>query len=285
MALNFTDLAAGSVIGYGLWDQLDRYDDIAEGIGEGFGDLSNQIIEGTQFTPFSVSGYGGGADVSSTGDINVNLDPTQQAQAQNLTGYADNLFASAAGDQMGRVGDAYDRIRATQRPEEERQFLNLEGRLQAQGRAGLASDAYGGSPEMFGFEKARGEAMNSASLAALSEARAQQNQDAMIGTQFQSNAYMPQAQMLNLLNPGLQAAGLSQAGQMAGMNSAAQLGSEAMRGQINAEKIRADLMNNLFQTAGGVIGAQGSAAGGDPLKDAFNWGWDNLFGDGGFFGG
>ena len=284
MAINLTDLAAGGLIGYGLWDQMDRYDEISDQIGEGFTNLSNDIIEGTEFTPFAVSGYGGGASVGPGGNVNINLDPAMQSQAQNLTGYADNLFGTAAMDQTSRVNDAYERIRATQRPEEERQFLNTEGRLQAQGRAGLASDAYGSSPEMFGFNKARGENMNAASLAALNQARAQQAQDAQLGTQFQMNSFLPQAQMLNLLNPGLQAAGLNQAGQFAGMNAAAQLGSEAMRGQINAEQIRAGLMNNLFQTAGGVLGQQGSASGQDPLGDAFDWGWDKLFGEGGFFG-
>ncbi len=266
MSFNLTEILGGSIIGAGLWDQIDRYDDISQNIGEGFTDLTNQIVSGSEFTPFSVSGYGGGASVGADGSVNVNLDPAQQAQAETLTGFADNLFASAAGDQSQRIQDSYDAIRATQMPEEERAYHDLEGRLQAQGRAGLASDLYGSSPEMLSYNKAVAEARNSASLAAIGEARAQQAQDATIGTQFQSNAYMPQAQMLNLLNPGLQAAGLGQAGQLAGMNMAGQLGSEAMRGQINAEKIRADLMMNLFQTAGGIVGSQ-AANGSDPVGD------------------
>ena len=75
-----------------------------------------------------------------------------------------------------RQADIYSSIRATQRPEEERQRLALEERLLSQGRLGISTDAYGGTPEQLAMAKAQAEAGNTASLMARQQSMAEQQQ-------------------------------------------------------------------------------------------------------------
>ena len=259
--------------GYGLWDQADRLGDLGSNISDQLMGMSEEYRDAAQFTPFSVSGHGGGGQVGPDG-VQLNMSPEMQQMADMLTSGASGMFQSAMGDQTGRVNDAYERIRATQRPGEERERLALESRLFGQGRGGMRSQAYGGSPEQLAQAKAQAEAKNSAALSAIGEARAQQNQDATLGGMFQQRAFLPQAQIMNMLNPGLQAAQLNQAGQLGGLNLGAQLGIGGLQTQTNAEKIRAELLGGLFNQLGGAA----NRAEFDPIGGIFDY-------IGGIFGG
>ena len=75
-----------------------------------------------------------------------------------------------------RQADIYESIRATQLPEEQRQNLALEERLLGQGRLGISTDAYGGTPEQLAMAKAQAEASNTASLMARQQSMAEQQQ-------------------------------------------------------------------------------------------------------------
>ena len=90
---------------------------------------------------------------------------------------APGLFQSATGSTADRQSSIYDQIRATQTPEEQRNQVALNNRLAAQGRTGLRTAQYGGSPEQFAMEQARAEAMNQASLSALQQAGNEQQRD------------------------------------------------------------------------------------------------------------
>jgi hypothetical protein len=108
----------------------------------------------------------------------------QQAAAQQAFGLG-GQFMGQAGMPMGaREQDVYDRIRATQLGEEERQRLALEERLFAQGRGGVRTAMFGGTPEQLALAQAQEEAQNRAALAAISQAQAEQQQQAALGTQF-----------------------------------------------------------------------------------------------------
>ena len=95
-------------------------------------------------------------------------------QGQALGGIQ-GLLQQAQGGIAGREQDIYDRIRATQMPEEQRQQLALDQQLASQGRTGLRTAQFGGSPEQFAMEKARAEAMNQASLASINQAEARES--------------------------------------------------------------------------------------------------------------
>jgi len=108
----------------------------------------------------------------------------QQQAAQQAFGLG-GQFMGQAGMPMGaREQEVYDRIRATQLGEEERQRLALEERLFSQGRGGVRTAMFGGTPEQLALAQAQEEAQNRAALAAISQAQAEQQQQAALGTQF-----------------------------------------------------------------------------------------------------
>jgi len=83
-----------------------------------------------------------------------------------------------------REQDVYNRIRATQLGEEERQRLALEERMFAQGRGGVQTAMYGGTPEQLALAKAQESAQNQAALAAIQQAQLEQRQAADIGATY-----------------------------------------------------------------------------------------------------
>ena len=108
----------------------------------------------------------------------------QQAAAQQAFGLG-GQFMGQAGMPMGaREQEVYDRIRATQLGEEERKRLELEERLFAQGRGGVRTAMYGGTPEQLALSKAQEEAQNQAALMAITQAQKEQLQQADIGSTY-----------------------------------------------------------------------------------------------------
>ena len=84
-----------------------------------------------------------------------------------------------AGYQQGTAGreqDIFNRIRAMQMPEEQRQQQNLDQQLVSQGRQGIKTAQYGGTPEQLAQAKAVAEARNSASFGAMGQAQQEKQQ-------------------------------------------------------------------------------------------------------------
>ena len=111
-------------------------------------------------------------------------DPMQQAAAEQAYGLGGQFMGMAGQDPMQRERDIYGNIRAMQTPEEQRQRMALEERLFNQGRGGVSTNLYGGTPEQLAMAKAQAEAQNQASLVAMQQAQAEQAQQAGLGAQF-----------------------------------------------------------------------------------------------------
>ena len=119
----------------------------------------------------------------------------------------------------------YESIRATQRPEEERQNLRLQEQLAAQGRSGVRTSDYGGTPEQLAMAKAQAEAQNTAALQARS-----------MGMQEQAQG-LQRAQTLTGLASGL-------AGTSSDLQSAAQSrSSQLSQLGLSAEQIQSQLQS------------------------------------------
>jgi hypothetical protein len=165
-------------------------------------------------------------------------DPTGQQGITDLTSNfltkAPSMFTNAMGSMAGREQSVYDRIRATQMPEEQRQQLALDEQLASQGRTGLRTAQFGGSPEQFAMEKARAEAMNQASLSSINQAGTEQerafaqaqayNQMGIGGSQALQGLQQGQQGLASgMFGLGTQAAGLGtglQQGQLGNIQSA-----------------------------------------------------------------
>ena len=110
--------------------------------------------------------------------------PMQETAAQQAFGLGSQFMGQAGMPTAGREAEVFERIRATQRPEEERQRLALEERLAQQGRLGVRTSMFGGTPEQLAMDRAQTEARNRASLAAIQQAQAEQAQQAGLGAQY-----------------------------------------------------------------------------------------------------
>jgi len=168
------------------------------------------------------------------------VDQSQQASGQAF-GLGGQFMEQAGMSTADREAAIYDRMRAAQRPEEERQALGLEERLAAQGRLGVRTAQYGGTPEQLALAQAQEEAKNRAILGAMSQAQAEQAQQAALGSQFAglganlagqgqaltagqqqlgmgalAGAYLPQQQLIGALSPGQTAAAQGQQAQLYG---------------------------------------------------------------------
>jgi hypothetical protein len=204
--------------------------------------LGQQAAEAAQFKPYTVTSNLARVGTDPSGGFTTQLSPEQQALQNQIMGQAGGFFNQLQADPAAVQAGIYEDIRATQRPEEERQRLALEERMLSQGRLGLSSAAYGGaSPELLAMETARQEAMARANVGARQQALAEQAQTASLAGGLLSSGYMPQQQALSLLEASQIPAGMQQTGQLSGVELQSQLGGRGIESYMQG----ADLANRL----------------------------------------
>ena len=288
--------------------------------------LGQQAIEGSQFQPYTVTSSLANVSSNAQGGVNLNLTPQQLAQQQALFGQAQGMFGQvgqgmtraerdaqnrrfreaeamfgrARGDTGALAGEYYENIRAAQRPEEERQRMNLDQGLFSSGRGGISTAEFGGTAEEFAFEKARAEAGLQASAmarqAALGEqAQALQSAQALsgqaylgeqagqardaqalaLGTGLFGQAYVPQQQALDLFGAAQIPAQLVSRGQLAGQEFASQAGLAGLQGLLRGEELANYLERAGIQAALPMI-TGGAEAGTDALINLGTSAWDRI---------
>ena len=301
-------------------------------------DLAQKGLEQTQFQPFSVTsstgskfgfqptfdeqgaltGYGSQTTLSPEeqaiqsmlmGQAGTTLGATPYGQvagrtaAEQAYGLGGGFMTSAGMPTAGREADVYDRIRAVQQPEEERQRMALEERLFNQGRSGVSTNMYGGTPEQLAMAKAQGEAQNAAALSAIQQAQAEQRQQAELGRAFTgmgsdlsaqdlamlggqqklglnalAGSYIPQGQMSDLQAQNQMYAQLGQRGQLSGAGLFGEAAMGGLEARLVAEQAQANLLGNLgsgllsgifspvAQAGGGATSLIGSVLSGSDIR-------------------
>ena len=164
---------------------------------------------------------------------------------QQLLGGAGDFFGQAQMPTAAREQAIFDRMRATQRPEEERQRLALEERLAGQGRLGVRSAMFGGTPEQLAMAKAQEESRSQAMLGAMQQAQAEQMQQAGLGQQFLGAGYLPQAQLLAATQPAQRLAELQQQAQLYGTGLFGETAMSGIESKLLAEQARANLLGGI----------------------------------------
>jgi len=211
--------------------------------------LAEQGRAGAEFKPYTVTS--GLANIATTpeGGFGINLSPEQQALQAQLQGQAAGLFGQVGQDPAAQQAAIFEQIRATQRPEEERQRLALEERMLSQGRLGLSSAAYG--------ETARQEAMARASLGARTQALTEQQQALAGATGLLEAGYQPQREALNLLQTSAVPAGFADIGRRTGTELQSQVGRVGLETGLNYENLANQLrLAQQQQLLGGLLGQQ-----------------------------
>ena len=224
-----------------------RLGDIGQqGLGLGQ-DLAQTQMGQAAFRPYTLTTATGGQFMAGPEGSTMAVSPEEQALRNQLFGGAGSFYQQAAMPTGAREAEIYERMRATMRPEEERQSLGLEERLASQGRLGLRTAQFGGAPEQFALAQAQEEARNRAMLGAMQQAQAEQRQQAALGQQYLLGSYMPQQQMLAALSPGQTAAAQQQQAQLYGTR---------LFGEATASGIDALLASGLGQA--NLIGEAGT---------------------------
>ena len=220
-------------------------------------DLPQVSAPDISFQPFTVTS-GQGSVTGGPSGTTYSLNQQQQAMSNKLFGGAGSFYDLAMQDTAGRETDIYNRIRAAQTPEEGRQRLALEERLLQQGRSGIRSNMYGGSPEQLAMAKAQAEAQNSAMLTAMQQAQAEQTQQAGLASQFLQESYAPQAAMLSAFAPALDVASMvdvanRQKGEF-GMKAEIANLNAALGQQTGYAQLYGDVYGGLLGGLGGLLG-------------------------------
>ena len=174
--------------------------------------LAQELSGMLEFQPYTVTSATGGQfgmqRDPTTGQMTYQLQtsPEEQELQRQQMERAGMFFEQAAMPTADREQQVYERMRAAMTPEEERQRLALEQRLAAQGRLGTRTSMFGGTPEQLALAQAQEEAKNQAILNAMQFAGQEQQRQAQLGSGMLAAGYVPQAQLLNALQPGMTAA-------------------------------------------------------------------------------
>lgn len=256
-------LGAGGLLVNSAYDRLGSIGDRAM---SGSQNIAQQSLQQTQFKPYTVTSGLGSTSATGSG-TSINLSPEQQALQNQLGAGAQGFFSEAMQDPAQMQGDIYEAIRAVQQPGEDRQRLALEERLANQGRLGVRTSMFGGTPEQFSMDMAQGEARNQAALMAMQQAQQQRAQSAGLGQQFLQSQYMPQAALLQQGQFGLQNQSLAQQAQLTGaglFGEASMGGLEALLGsglgQANLMgQLGSGLMSGVFSPVAGAVGSGSSS--------------------------
>jgi hypothetical protein len=252
------------------------------------------------FKPFTVStGYGGGLTVGQEG-ISMNIPESQLADLKALGRGGFQQLAQATGpgslqSEQARIQgmllgqdigtaqqDIFSNLQAMRAAEQERQRTALEERLFSQGRSGVSTAQYGGTPEQLAFEKAIQEQQSADALMARQQALAEQQQRAGLISQalglggqqqaLQSElglgavqaAFIPQQQALSLLAGGSPFSELATRAGLQGVVAQGELGAAGLEGLLGGQAAAAATEQQFMQNFLGSI--FGSPTGGSEVS-------------------
>lgn len=279
---------------YGMSEGISR----ARGVGEEAlaraEQAGEQIKEAVEFKPFTVTSGIGGATATPTGGFSYSLSPEQKAIQERMQGFGAGAFdflsspEARAQEQSNLIGmltqdpsqrasreqEMYDRLRAVQQPEEARKALELEERLFNQGRSGVQTALYGGTPEQLAQAKAVEEAKAVASLGAieqagleqyrqseqtlagLGEARQRMGLFGELGLGSIEASYLPQQTLLDFVTPSLDLANITGAGQRQYAQNLASMLQFGLGERTNAEQIASNLEQSRLNAITNLLTGQ-----------------------------
>lgn len=219
---------------------------------------ADTIMSGSTFKPFAVTTGLSTTNVGADGGYNIALDPSQQFYQDELFGTAAGMLQGATQDQGTREQQVFNRLQAMLNPVQERERLELENRLQGQGRLGVRTAMYGGTPEQLALAKGQAEAQNMAGFQAMQEARAQQAQQAGIGANLFQLGYLPTQQAMASLSPAANFADISGAALRQALQASTALRQAGLESDVGARVAASGQEQRMFDT---ILGLSGNALG------------------------
>ena len=249
------------------------------------GGILGEIQRQSEFKPFTVTTPTGARATMSERGLGTALSGTEQQLQENLLGFGTRAFdtlgspEARAAEQAEVIGmltqdpsqraareqDIFGRLQATISPEQERARLQLEERLAGQGRLGVRTSMFGGTPEQLALEKAIAEQQAGLGVSAMEQARqeqALQSQQTLqglgetrarlgllgeLGLSAIPTGYAPQQQLLATLQPQLEASRIASALQSSGLGLGTQLAESTLESQLGYAALANALRQQQFQ--------------------------------------
>ena len=248
------------------------------------GGIAGELGRQSTFKPFTVTSPSGTGKIG-PGGVNVNLNPEQLAIQKQLSGMGSgmldyvndpamrkadqtdvlNMLMGDKASQATRESDIFNRLQGMVQPQQDRARLGLESQLFNQGRGGVRTAMFGGTPEQLAFEQAIAEQQAGLGVSAMEQARAEQGQFANqtlaglqefrartglaadTGLNALASSYLPQQQMLASLVPGLDMSRQQNALTATGMGLGSQLAESSMEAQLGYAGLATALRQQQFQ--------------------------------------
>jgi len=275
------------------------------------GGILGEISRRSEFKPFTVTTPTGSRATLGAGGMDTMLSPTEQALQANLLGFGADAFTMLgspearrqeqenvigmltqdAAQRATREQDIFGRMQATLAPEQERARLGLEERLAGQGRLGVRTAMFGGTPEQLALEKAIAEQQAGLGVSAMEQARAEQalqsqqtlaglgeTRDRLsllgqLGLSAIPTAYAGQNQLIANLQPQLEAQRIGTALQSTGLGLGTQLAESGLESQLGyaalANALRQQQFQGLFDLLKGEQQSNTSTTSTNPTQDFF----------------
>jgi hypothetical protein len=256
--------AAGSMYGYTeLMDNLqNQRGDIRQFLGMGgVDDLLGRTYEEGGFNPYTLRGGGGiGAINYGPEGMEMNMSPYQRTMAQGLWEGGQDMAQRSLVDPAQRTQDIYGRMQEAQAPGIARDRAQLQQQLYSQGRQGIRTGAYGGTPEQLAQEMAIAEQRDKSYLGAMGQALGEQQQQWNIGQGMLNQGYVPLQQLQNQAKIGLGYGDQMQQGQQGMWNNYLNLALGGMGTDVQLQNIKAQMMSNMINSAMPLASGAGRAA-------------------------
>ena len=241
-------------------------------------------IDRAAFQPYTVTSNLATGTTNAQGGLDLTLSPEEQRRQAQRFRQAESLYGQIGADPRRIASEYYENIRASQRPEEERDRMAMQQGLFSSGRGGISSAQFGGTPEQFAFEKARAEAQLGAGAKARELALAERDQQLKAAGLLTEAGYQGQRAAIDLLGASSVPAQLSATGARTGAELAAQAERSGIEGMLQGEELanyleRAAIAGALPAVTGAYDASTGQYSGG------LVGGLGSLFQSGGLLGG
>lgn len=260
---DFTNFLGDATGGYLAYEGLEKAKDTAKELpGEmlsGVETIGGMTQPYTEFKPFTVTtatGTAGATRDPNTGALNVSFTPEQQELINQL-----QAQASATAGMMGQTTpeQLMAQMQSLRAPEQQRQQTALENRLAAQGRLGVQTAQFGGTPEQLALAQAQQQQLSQDALSAISGARNLQQQDIANVTGLLGASNLPQQQMMAAFAPALQTQNLASNMGLQQASVLGQLGQQYISQIPTSAALQGELTQAQANTiANALLGQQGA---------------------------
>ena len=215
------------------------------------------LNQDSQFKGYGVTSNLGQSTVGADGSVNLGVGQNAMMQgsanAYNQSGL--QAMSNAMQSTAGREQEIYNRMMAMQNPALDRAQAAQQAREYAMGRGGVRGSQFGGTAEDAAMARARAEASNSASVAAMQQGQQEMMNQAnmasafnQMGNQNYQTSFLPMQQQMALMQLGGNNADRAQTGQLTGLQYLSQMALGGRQVGVNAMKAASELEGNLYDS-------------------------------------